>query len=262
MDYQSIRFNVRDGVARIVLNRPERANSINADVAKELMAASIQCDEDPSVRAILIRGEGPMFSGGGDLKAFVRKKGDLPAYLKLTTTYLHAAISRFARQAAPTMCAVHGFAAGGGFSLAIACDLVVAAESAKFTMAYTRAGLTPDGSSTYFLARYVGLRRAMDMALTNRVVTAREALDWGLISRVSKDESLLDDAEDLARNLAAGATMALGATKDLLHRGTTESLETQMELETRAIAEAVRRDDGQEGILAFVEKRRPHFTGQ
>ena len=262
MAYHSIRFLVRDHVAHVVLNRPANANSINADVAKELLRAAIDCDESPNVRAVLIRGEGPMFSGGGDLKTFVGKGDALPAYLKETTTYLHGAISRFVRQSAPVVCAVHGFAAGGGFSLAIASDLVVAAKSAKFTMAYTKAGLTPDGSSTYFLPRLVGLRRAMDLALTNRVLTADEALDWGLVSRVTGDDELRDVAESLAKTLAGGATWALGKAKNLLHTGTTESLETQMEFETRAIADSVRTEDGKEGVSAFVSKRKPVFRGR
>ena len=262
MDYRAIRFDVQDHVAHVILNRPGNANSINADVARELMQAAIECDEDPEVRAVFIRGKGPMFSGGGDLKTFAKKGDALSAYLKETTTYLHGAISRFARQSAPTVCAVHGFAAGGGFSLAIASDLVVAAESAKFTMAYTKAGLTPDGSSTFFLPRLVGLRRAMDMALTNRVLTAHEALEWGLVSRVTADDELLAAAESLASKLAAGATWALGAAKSLLHGGMNESLETQMEMETRAIADAVRTADGREGIKAFLEKRRPSFQGR
>ncbi len=261
MTFRGIKFQVREQVAHIVLNRPEAANAINAEIARELMMAATQCDEDPAVRSILIRGEGPMFSGGGDLKTFAAKGRELPAYLKETTTYLHGAISRFVRQSAPTVCAVHGFAAGGGFSLAIASDLVVAAESAKLTMAYTRAGLTPDGSSTYFLGRLIGVQRAMDLALTNRVLTASEAHSWGLVSRVVDDDDLLEAAEALARNLANGPIRAFGATKELIHRGLSESLETQMELETRAIADAVRTDDANEGIQAFLEKRKPSFAG-
>ncbi len=261
MDFQAIDLTVRRHVAHVVLNRPGTANVINADVARELMLAAIECDENPDVRAILIRSAGAMFSGGGDLKTFVSKGQGLPAYLKVTTTYLHGAISRFSRQSAPTVCAVQGFAAGGGFSLAISGDLVLASESAKFTMAYTKAGLTPDGASTYFLPRLVGLRRAMDLALTNRVLSADEALTWGLVSRVTPDDELVSTAENLAQELAEGATWALGTAKRLLHAGFNESLETQMEMETRAIADSVRTADGREGIAAFVEKRRPTFTG-
>ncbi|MCY4597233.1 MAG: enoyl-CoA hydratase-related protein [Bryobacterales bacterium] len=262
MSYHGIKFQVREHVAHVVLNRPKAANTINVEIAKDLMMAAIRCDEDPAVRSILIRGEGPMFSGGGDLKTFASQGGELPAYLKETTTYLHGAISRFVRQAAPTVCAVHGFAAGGGFSLAIASDLVIAAESAKFTMAYTKAGLTPDGSSTYFLGRLIGLQRAMDMALTNRTLTASEAHSWGLVSRVVDEDDLVEEAKGLALKLADGPTWAYGATKDLLHRGLSESLETQMELETRAIANAVRTDDAKEGVQSFLEKREARFAGR
>ena len=261
MDYKSIEFSVEEHLASLVLNRPDRANVINLELARELMAASIECDENPEIRAVLIRAKGPMFCGGGDLKTFVKHADDLPAYLKQTTTYLHAAISRLTRQNAPVICAVQGFAAGGGFSLAISGDVVLASQTAKFTMAYTKAGLTPDGSSTYFLPRLVGLRRAIDLALTNRVLSADEAVEWGLASRVTPDEDLVSEAESLARKLAGGATWALGAAKRLLHGGFNESLETQMEMETRAIADSVRTHDGREGIRAFVEKRRPEFTG-
>ena len=261
MDYSAIELNVKDHVAHLILNRPERANVINAETARELLTAAIECDENPDIRAVLIRANGPMFCGGGDLKTFVKHGDDLPAYLKETTTYLHGAVSRLTRQSAPVVCAVHGFAAGGGFSLAISGDLVLASQSAKFTMAYTKAGLTPDGSSTYFLPRLVGLRRALDLALTNRVLSADEAVEWGLASRVVADDDLVSEAEALAGSLAQGATWALGSAKRLLHGGFGESLETQMEMETRAIADSVRTHDGREGIRAFVEKRRPAFTG-
>ena len=261
MDYSAIELSVKDHVAHLVLSRPDRANVINADTARDLLTAAIECDENPDVRAVLIRAKGPMFCGGGDLKTFVQHGDDLPAYLKETTTYLHGAVSRLARQSAPVVCAVHGFAAGGGFSLAISSDLVLASQSAKFTMAYTKAGLTPDGSSTYFLPRLVGLRRALELALTNRVLSADEAVEWGLASRVVSDDDLVSEAEALAGSLAEGATWALGSAKRLLHGGFNESLETQMEMETRAIADSVRTHDGREGIRAFVEKRRPEFTG-
>src|SRR5262249_54233157 len=178
------------------------------------------------------------------------------------TTHLHAAISHFARMDAPLIGAVHGSAAGAGMSLACTCDFLLAGEAARFTMAYTRAGLTPDGSSTYFLSRLVGLRRALDLTLTSRVLSAHEALALGIVTRVVPDASVLAEAEKLARELAGGATRALGAAKRLLHSGWTESLETQMELESRAIAAIADTDDSHEGIAAFVEKRPPRFTGR
>jgi 2-(1,2-epoxy-1,2-dihydrophenyl)acetyl-CoA isomerase len=164
--------------------------------------------------------------------------------------------------AAPVVAAINGTAAGGGLSLALATDIAVAAESAKFTMAYTRVGLTPDGSATYFLARLIGLRRAKEMVLLNPVLTASQAMEWGLINRVVPDDQVLSVALDLAGQLAQGAPRALGEAKRLMLAGATDSLESQMELESRTIAALVGSADGQEGIGAFLAKRSPKFTGK
>jgi len=262
MPYTALLFAVRDSIARITLNRPDTANAINIDMARDLMHAALQCDEDPAIRAVIITGTGRMFCAGGDLKSFAAHDEDLSYHLKEVTTYLHAAMSRFTRMDAPIVAAVNGTAAGAGMSLACACDLVLAAESARFTMAYTRAGLTPDGSSTYFLPRIVGLKRALELTLTNRLLSAQEACEWGIVTRVVPDTNLPAEAEALAAQLASSATGALGAAKRLLHSGWTETLETQMELETRAIAAQAQTTDGREGITAFLEKRPPKFTGQ
>jgi 2-(1,2-epoxy-1,2-dihydrophenyl)acetyl-CoA isomerase len=262
MKYEPVELDVREGVAHLKLNRPDAANSITAELARDLMYATLACDEDPNVRAILITGAGRMFCGGGDLKTFAGKGDELPHYLKEVTTYLHAGISRLTRTDAPVIAAVHGSAAGAGMSLACAVDFVLAADNAKFTMADTRAGLVPDGSSTYFLSRIVGLRRALDLALTSRVLTAAEAMQLGIVTRVVPESELFAEAEKLAATLAAGATKALGATKRLLHAGWSGTLETQMELETRAIADIARTPDAREGIAAFVAKRPAKFTGR
>lgn len=178
------------------------------------------------------------------------------------TTYLHATISRMARMDPPVVAAVHGAAAGAGLSLACACDLVVAAESSHFSMAYSNAGLTPDGSSTYYLPRLVGFKRAMELTLTNRQISSWEAEEWGIVTRVVPDEDLPENAATLASQLAASATKALGAAKRLLHSGWSETLETQMEHETQTIANIVRTADAREGIAAFMEKRPAEFTGK
>jgi 2-(1,2-epoxy-1,2-dihydrophenyl)acetyl-CoA isomerase len=261
MSFETIDLVVRDNVAHLTLNRPQAANGITLELARDLMYATMQCDEDPAVRAVVLAGAGRMFCGGGDLKAFATKGDALPHYLKDVTTFLHAAVSRLTRMDAPVIAAVHGSAAGAGMSLACAADFVLAADTSKFTMAYTRAGLTPDGSSTYFLSRIVGLRRALDLALTSRVLTASEALALGIVTRVVPEASLLDEAKTLAATFAAGPTRALGETKRLLHAGWTGTLETQMELETRAIADVARGADAREGIAAFAAKRPPVFRG-
>ena len=254
-------YEVQDHVARITLNRPESANALDGAMGRELMQAAIRASEDRSVRAVLLTGAGRMFCAGGDLKSFAARGDDLPAHLKELAGTLHMAISRLVRMEAPFIVAVNGAAGGGGMSFVLAADLVLAAESAKFTLAYTRAGLSPDGGSTYFLPRIVGVRRALELALTNRVLTAREAQDWGIVTRVVADNALADEAGALAQQLAAGATGAYGAAKRLLHHSFSESLETQMELEAQAIAERARGADAREGIAAFIAKRPANFKG-
>lgn len=258
----SLSFDVRDRVAHLTLNRPEAANALNIELAENLMRAAIRCDEDPEIRAVVITAKGKMFSAGGDLKDFAAQGERMPSYLKELTTYFHAAVSRLTRMDPPVIAAVNGTAAGAGMSLVCACDIVLAAESARFTMAYTRSGLTPDGSSTYFLPRLVGLKRALELTLTNRVLSAREALELGIVTQVVPDAELHGEAEQLAVRLANGATKALGTAKRLLHSGWSETLETQMEYEARAIADMARTADGQEGINAFLSKRPPVFKGE
>jgi 2-(1,2-epoxy-1,2-dihydrophenyl)acetyl-CoA isomerase len=262
MEFTTLLFEVRDQVAHITLNRPEAANSINEEMGKDLMHAALRCDEDPGIRAVLISAAGKIFSGGGDLKAFLSKGDQLPYHLKEITTYLHAAMSRFTRMDAPVVAAVHGAVAGAGMSIAIACDIVVAAETTRFMVAYTRAGLVPDGSSTYFLPRIVGLKRALELTLTNRMFSAQEALQWGLITRLVPDNELIEQARAIAVQLAAGPTRAYGISKRLLHSGWAETLETQMENESQAIANIARTADAREGITAFLEKRPPKYKGQ
>jgi 2-(1,2-epoxy-1,2-dihydrophenyl)acetyl-CoA isomerase len=262
-DYSTLLFDVRNNLAYITLNRPDAANALNADLAHDLMEVSLRCEEDPSVRAVLINAAGKIFCAGGDLKSFAAQpKEMLPTYLKKVTFHLHKAISRFNRMKAPVVLAIHGAAGGAGMSLACAGDIVIAAESARFTMAYTRAGLTPDGSSTYFLPRIVGLRRAMDLTLTNRVLSAREAYEMGIVTRVVPDGELMTTAEGLAKGFAQGPTRAYLGVKRLFAESATRTLEDQMELETEWIADMGRTADGSEGIASFLEKRPPKFKGE
>lgn len=264
MDYSTLTFDVQESVATITLNRPDNANALNIDMSKELMQAAIECSEDSSIRAVLLTGTGRMFCAGGDLKSFAShgRGAQLAMHLKEVTTYLHSAVSRFLRMDPPLIGVVNGVAAGAGMSIACACDMVLAAESAKFTMAYTRVGLTPDGSSTYFLSRAVGMKRAIELVLTNRMLSAQEAAEWGIVNQVVPDADLITEAHKLARSLATGATGAFGAAKRLLHSGWTETVETQMELEAQAIATRAHTADGDEGISAFLEKRAPNFTNK
>jgi 2-(1,2-epoxy-1,2-dihydrophenyl)acetyl-CoA isomerase len=260
MSSKSVLLELRDNVAHVTLNRPQAGNALDLEMAKDLVAASLECEGNRSIRAVLLSGAGNNFCVGGDVKAFVVQER-LPRYLREITSHLHMAVSRFARLDAPVIAAVQGSAAGGGFSLAISCDLVLATETATFLMAYSKIGMAPDGGSSYFLPRLVGFKRAMELALTNRVLSAREASAWGIVTDVVLANQLAARAEELARSLAQGPTGAFGSAKRLLHSGWNQSLETQMELESRAIAAAGGSADGQEGIRAFVEKRKAKFSG-
>jgi 2-(1,2-epoxy-1,2-dihydrophenyl)acetyl-CoA isomerase len=249
-------------VATITLNRPAQFNALNLEMARELMHATIAADEDPGVRCVVLTGAGKAFFAGGDLSTFAAAGDQRGALIKEMTTYFHAAISRLSRMDAPVIAAINGVAAGAGFSAMLACDLAVAANSAKLTMAYTKSGLSPDGSSSWFLPRIVGLRRAQELTLTNRVLTAAEALEWGLVTRVVDDADLVDHVRTLSTELASGPTHTLGAAKRLMRDSADQSLETQMEFETRAIAASSLSTDGREGVAAFLEKRSPKYLGR
>jgi 2-(1,2-epoxy-1,2-dihydrophenyl)acetyl-CoA isomerase len=262
MEFEKIRFDVDGRVATITFNRPDNANSMDRQFMYELLHAAIRCDEDPSIRAVVATGAGSFFSAGGDLSALADAGDEAGALLKEMTTYFHGAISRFSRMDAPIIAAVNGTAAGAGFSFAAACDIAIAADTALFTSAYTAASLTPDGSSTYFVPRLVGMRRAMELMLTNRRLSASEALEWGLITQVVPADQLMEAATSLAHKLAAGGTLAFGAVKRMLHESFSGTLETQMEMEARSIAAMSHTRDGREGITAFFEKRKPEFLGR
>ncbi len=213
----------------------------------------------------MITGAGKAFCAGGDLKAMKAEAdahGTAGPFLKRLTVPVHGAIATIARMEKPVVAAVNGPAGGFGFSLALACDLVVAAESAVFTMAYTRAGLAPDGGSTFFLPRIVGPKRAFDLIANNPVLSAPEARDLGIVNEVLPDAAFAADARAYATRLAAGPTLALGAAKRLLALSPDASLEGQMEHERRAIAACARTEDFREGVAAFVDKRAPAFEGR
>lgn len=260
--FETIRYEVSDGLAIVTLDRPEAANSINLAMGRDLKDVAIACDEDPSVRAVLLRANGKLFCAGGDLPSFVAFGDQIGVQLKRLTTDLHAALSRFIRMRAPMVVAVQGAAAGAGLPLAMAGDLVLAGRSASFTMAYTAAGLSPDGGSTYLLPRLIGMRRAQELTLTNRRLSAEEAYEWQLLTKVVDDDALADESLALARRLADGPTEAFASAKRLLWGSLGDTIEVQMELEAREIAANARGIDGSEGIAAFTGKRKPVYIGR
>jgi 2-(1,2-epoxy-1,2-dihydrophenyl)acetyl-CoA isomerase len=262
MTYQHLLLDRQDHVATITLNRPEAYNALDLGLGRELFHATLEVDEDPDVRCVVITGAGKAFCAGGNVKDFADNLARIGILVKELTTYLHGAVSRLARSPKPVIMAVNGVAAGGGMSFALCGDVVVAAESARFTMAYSKIAATPDGSSSYFLPRLIGLRRALELYLTNRVLSAREALEWGLVTRVVPDAELKSAVDALARELAAGPTVAIGGAKRLFHQSTWESLETQMELEAQAIAASGHTEDFRAGVTAFANKQTPTFRGR
>jgi 2-(1,2-epoxy-1,2-dihydrophenyl)acetyl-CoA isomerase len=262
MGYETIRYEVTDAIATITLNRPDAYNALNLALGRELFHSTLEADEDGAVRCIVITGAGRAFCAGGDVKDFNDNPARIGILIKELTTYLHGSVSRLARTAKPVIMAVNGVAAGGGMSLALAGDLVVAAESARFTMAYSKIAASPDGSSSYFLPRLIGLRRALELHYTNRVLSAREAMEWGLVNRVHPDAEFSGAVGTLARELAQGPTLAFGRAKLLFHQSTQESLETQMELEAQAIAQCGHTEDFRNGVAAFAKKQSVAFHGR
>jgi 2-(1,2-epoxy-1,2-dihydrophenyl)acetyl-CoA isomerase len=248
---------IRDHIAFLTLIRPEAANTIHLPFARELQTAAFAI-EAAGARAVVLGGQGKNFCFGGDLKGMVASGGDVHAYLSELTATLHAAIMHLARLNAPVIAAVNGSAAGAGMGLVLAADYAIGARSSKFVAAYTGVGLTPDASCTFLLPRAVGYKRAMELLLTNRVLDAEEALDWGLINEVVEDDELAAAATARAARFAAGPVEAFGAVKRLLAESE-PGFEGQLGRESRSIAARGSSAEGREGIAAFLEKRTPRF---
>ncbi|MFC4022312.1 enoyl-CoA hydratase/isomerase family protein [Oceanobacillus longus] len=254
-----VELTVKNDVGMVTLNRPNKGNAINLQMAKELMNIALECSENEKIRAVVITGAGSTFSVGGDLKSFSEQGEEISSHLKHVTTYLHQAVSIFTRMEKPFIGAVNGAAAGAGMGLVLACDLAYASEKAKFVMAYNRVGLTPDGSGSYFLPRVVGMKRALELMYTNKQLSALEAKEWGIINDTHPDESLFEEVVQLAEKLANGPVNAYGQTKKLFYHSLQETLESQMQLESLSLAERATSKEGKEGISAFLEKREADF---
>ncbi len=262
MPYQTLNFEITDNVATITLSRPDNANALNLQMAEELHAVSISCCTNDDIRAVILTGEGKMFCAGGDLHQFKDAGDEKEALLLRMATILHAAVTRFANMDAPLVVAVNGAAGGGGFSMMLAGDYVIASSKAKLVSAYTASGLTPDGSSTFYLAKHIGLLRAKELMFTNRVLTAQEGVDWGLINRVVEPDDLMDEAISIARKFAVGPTKSFGRLKRMMQTAFSDPMESQLEKETQGIASMMTTRDGPHGLEAFLNKQKPEFEGR
>jgi 2-(1,2-epoxy-1,2-dihydrophenyl)acetyl-CoA isomerase len=256
-----LRIEREGAVVVLTLNRPRAGNALDLVLSRALMNAAIACDQDATVRAVLLRSEGKLFCAGGDLGAFARAGDKVPDLISEETAYLHAAVARLARMDKPLVTAVQGFAAGAGFSLAVLGDIVLAGKAAQFTLAYTAIGLTPDGGASWLLPRLVGLRKAQQLILTNARLSADEALAIGLVTEVAADDALDGVARGWAQRLADGPTRAFARSRALLLSSFGETLETHLELESRGIVASAGGVDGKEGIAAFLARRDAAFCG-
>jgi 2-(1,2-epoxy-1,2-dihydrophenyl)acetyl-CoA isomerase len=262
MGYETILYEKAEGVATITMNRPERLNALDVRLGEELLQAFKESGADSEVRAIVLAGTGRAFSAGGDVKAFSETLDDSVPYFEQLISRLHSGIFEIRRSPKPVIAQVHGFASGAAMSLTMACDLVVAAESARFNIAYAGVGLSPDGGSTYFLPRLVGPRKALEVFFTGDSIDANEAARLGLVNLVVPDAELEKATRDLALRLARGPAFALAMTKELVNRSLAETLEAQLDNEQEFILRAVTTEDFKEGVRAFVEKREPKFQGK
>lgn len=250
MAQSSVRLTIEGGLARITLANPANRNAVSLDFCHGLVAATTRCLMERSVRAVLLTGEGDYFSVGGDLKEFMRNRDNVRAYIKALADQFHIALAQMHRMRAPVIVAANGTAAGAGLSLVCSGDMAVATRSAKFTSAYTRSGLSPDGSGTYTLPRIVGRMKAFDLMATNPVMSADEACELGIISRVFDDESFAEETEALARQISEAPTDALMALKRLLRQSMDSAYETQLQREAESIAELA----GTEATLIVLDE--------
>jgi len=261
--YETIVWEQTGGVGRLTLNRPETLNAWTPQLGIELRTIIERDAADEAVRAVLITGAGRGFSSGADLKAGFDPAPDdgMPDVYKELHDVYHPAIAGLRRLEKPVVAAVNGPAVGIGCSLALACDLIMAAESAYFGLAFVNIGLMPDGGSTAFVPPAVGRARAFQMALLGERIPAPQALEWGLVNWVHPDDRLMPEAEALVERMAAGPTRSYAASKRALNQFIYRDLDAQLDLEAELQHALGRTKDFIEGTVAFVEKRAPAFTG-
>ena len=263
MSYDTIQLEMRDSVCVLTLNRPDRLNALTVEVAKDFKAAIAEAIER-GARAIVLTGAGRAFCAGGDLREMqeiAKKDGRVEAFFDEPLRLLNEAIVLIRETPVPFIAAVNGVASGGGCNLALACDLVIAAESARFNQAFIKIGLTPDCGGTFILPRLVGWKRATELLFTGELVSAKAAADMGMINSMTPDDELMSRAMAMAEKLAQAPTAAIGEIKKLLEASATNDLRSHLDLERETQIESGKTKDFVEGVSAFLEKRPPRFVG-
>lgn len=261
-DAETILLQMDGGVARIRFNRPQVLNALNESMILAFADAVARVADDPAVRVVVLSGEGRGFLAGGDVGRFHAAGADAPSVVDSIIGPFHQAMTQLTTLRAPVVAALHGPVAGAGLSVALAADLAIAAEDAKFTLAYSRIGTSPDGGASWSLPRVVGLRRAMEMALLSDVIDAAEALRLGLVNKVVPQDCLAAEVDALVARLAAGPTHAYGKIKSLLRGSLQHSLPEQLEAERQSFLSCAGTTDFAEGAAAFVQKRAALFEGK
>lgn len=262
MSYQSLELTVTDGLARLVLNQPEIGNPFNAVFCAEWAQVANELAGRNDVRAVLITARGKFFSVGGDINMFSKNLDVLPAKIREWTAGLHMGTARMARLDAPIVAAVHATCMGGACALIANCELVFSAKSARFGAAYSQIGYSCDAGATYGFASRMGIARAKRFLMLGEMLEAEQAASVGLVDHVVDDAALMAEAEKAAMKLAQGPTRAYGELRKLFMRALGNPFEAQLEDEAQALVRAASADDAREGIMAFVEKRKPKFQGR
>ncbi len=263
MNFETIEFDVENGVARLTLNRPDKLNSFNAQMHDEVREAMKTVIGDEGVRCLLLSGNGRGFCAGQDLSdRNVAPDAEVPDLGESLEQRYNPLVRSLASLEKPVVCAVNGVAAGAGANLALACDIVLAAESAKFIQSFCNIGLVPDSGGSWILPRLVGHARALGLAMLGDRLSARDAEQWGLIWKCVADDELAAESDQLARHLATRPTRGLGLIKRAMAASSTHSLDQQLDLERDLQRLAGRSEDYREGVAAFMQKRDPEFSGR